>query len=102
MFADGTTVLHRDLPPDASLLDAPPGTTPCRDAADPDLWFAERTGDIVRAKEACLPCPLREECLAGALQRREPWGVWGGQSFVDGVIVAHKRGRGRPPKARTA
>ena len=101
MYADGLTVLHLPGPPADGALEAVT-TTPCRDAADPDLWFAERTGDILRAKEACLSCPLREACLAGALERREPWGVWGGQSFVDGVIVAHKRGRGRPPKTRTA
>ena len=33
-----------------------------------------------------------------ALQRREPWGVWGGQLFVAGAVVAHKRPSGRPRK----
>ena len=32
--------------------------------------------------------------------RREPWGVWGGELFVHGKIVAQKRKRGRPPKIR--
>ena len=32
--------------------------------------------------------------------RREPWGVWGGELFVNGKIVAQKRKRGRPPKVR--
>ncbi len=36
----------------------------------------------------------------GALTRREPWGVWGGELFVNGKIVAQKRKRGRPPKVR--
>jgi WhiB family redox-sensing transcriptional regulator len=39
------------------------------------------------------------ECLAGALARREPWGVWGGQIFERGTVVARKRPRGRPRKA---
>jgi WhiB family redox-sensing transcriptional regulator len=39
-----------------------------------------------------------EDCLAGALARREPWGVWGGQLFRNGRILATKRRRGRPPK----
>ena len=66
--------------------------------ADPDLWFAESPSDVEDAKALCVPCPLREACLAGALERREPWGVWGGQLFLNGKILAQKRKRGRPPK----
>ena len=36
--------------------------------------------------------------LAGALERQEPWGVWGGQLLVQGAVVARKRPRGRPRK----
>jgi WhiB family redox-sensing transcriptional regulator len=36
--------------------------------------------------------------LAGALARREAAGVWGGQIFDNGEIIASKRGRGRPRK----
>lgn len=75
---------------------------PCRTSDDPDLWFAERTADVEAAKAACGPCPLREACLAGAIERSEPWGVWGGQVFVDGEVVAVKRGRGRPRKYQAA
>jgi WhiB family redox-sensing transcriptional regulator len=45
---------------------------------------------------------VREDCLAGALARREPWGVWGGELFANGHMVAQKRRRGRPPKNRPA
>jgi hypothetical protein len=31
--------------------------------------------------------------LAGALERGEPWGVWGGQLLVQGTLVARKRPR---------
>src|SRR5437588_848244 len=48
----------------------------------------------------CQACPVREACLAGALARREPWGVWGGELISNGKILANKRKRGRPPKAR--
>jgi WhiB family redox-sensing transcriptional regulator len=90
--------------PTTSIVDLPTaGTdTPCRTSDDPDLWFAERTADVEAAKAACGPCPLREACLAGALERAEPWGVWGGQVFVDGEVVAVKRGRGRPRKCEAA
>ena len=71
---------------------------PCR-AADPELFFAESPADVEAAKALCQPCPLREACLAGALERREPWGVWGGQLVLRGVVVPRKRPRGRPRKA---
>ncbi|MGP5079461.1 WhiB family transcriptional regulator, partial [Brachybacterium alimentarium] len=41
---------------------------------------------------------LLEECRQGALDREEPWGVWGGAIFDAGRIIAVKRGRGRPRK----
>ena len=65
---------------------------------DPDLWFAESPTDVEAAKALCVPCPLRETCLAGALDRGEPWGVWGGQLLVGGAVVPRKRPRGRPRK----
>jgi WhiB family redox-sensing transcriptional regulator len=70
---------------------------PCY-AADPDLFFAERPDELERAKSLCVGCPARQACLAGALQRAEPWGVWGGQIFDHGVVIARKRPRGRPRK----
>ena len=35
-----------------------------------------------------------------ALERHEPYGVWGGEFLYEGAIVTHKRGRGRPPRLR--
>ena len=62
------------------------------------LFFSDDEFDIARAKAICQRCGLAEACLSGALERAEVYGVWGGQLVVDGVIVAVKRGRGRPPK----
>jgi WhiB family redox-sensing transcriptional regulator len=70
---------------------------PCQEY-DAELWFAESPADVEFAKTLCGACPARTECLASALRREEPWGVWGGELFVQGVIVAHKRPRGRPRK----
>ena len=70
---------------------------PCR-ANNPELWFAESPSDVEYAKTLCRDCPVQELCLDGALERREPWGVWGGQLFLNGKILASKRRRGRPPK----
>lgn len=81
--------------------DASSELVPCR-INDAELWFAELPADVERAKSLCQPCPVREACLAGALERREPWGVWGGQLFIAGVVVARKRPRGRPRKNEVA
>jgi WhiB family redox-sensing transcriptional regulator len=70
---------------------------PCR-AHDAELWFAESPSEVEQAKALCLECPVRMHCLAGALDRREPWGVWGGQLFLQGVVIPRKRPRGRPRK----
>jgi WhiB family redox-sensing transcriptional regulator len=61
-------------------------------------FFSEELHDIARAKRICAECPVMAACLEGALARREPWGVWGGQLFLGGKILANKRRRGRPPK----
>ena len=74
-------------------------TLPCR-VGDPDLWFAESPAQLEQAKSLCAQCPVRSVCLAGALDRGEPWGVWGGEIFDHGVVIARKRPRGRPRKVR--
>jgi WhiB family transcriptional regulator, redox-sensing transcriptional regulator len=74
-----------------------PADLPCQ-VQDADLWFAETPAELERAKSLCERCPARRACLLGAIQRREPWGVWGGEIFERGAIVARKRPRGRPRK----
>lgn len=89
-----TTLLTTFLNPavaSASML-------PCHDMDAADLFFSERPADLEQAKILCAGCPLIEECRQGALDRAEPWGVWGGAIFDSGRIIAVKRGRGRPRK----
>jgi WhiB family transcriptional regulator, redox-sensing transcriptional regulator len=73
---------------------------PCR-VQDADLWFAEAPTELERAKAFCQACPVRTACLLSALERREPWGVWGGEIFDGGTVIARKRPRGRPRKHPT-
>ncbi len=62
------------------------------------LFFSEDLYDIARAKAICRKCPVRDLCLETALERQEPWGVWGGELVASGRIVTNKRPRGRPPR----
>lgn len=74
---------------------------PCR-VYDPELWFAETPSDVEDAKALCQDCPVRALCLDGALDRGEPWGVWGGELFLQGAVIPRKRPRGRPRKDAVA
>jgi WhiB family redox-sensing transcriptional regulator len=74
---------------------------PCR-KFDPDLWFSDSPAQLELAKSLCGECPVRLECLAGAVERAEPWGVWGGEIFERGAVVPRKRPRGRPRKQDVA
>lgn len=91
-MSTATSTIHRG---------AHPPSLPCQED-DGRLWFAEQPDDVEAAKAACHGCPLQAECLDGALERGEPWGVWGGELFIAGVIVARKRPRGRPRKSEVA
>ena len=96
-----TEVLLDGIEPLDPLSKQCPDDVPCR-VQDPELWFADSPADLERAKAYCEDCPARLACLTGALERREPWGVWGGQIFERGVVIAegiwpntaHERGEG--------
>ena len=91
----------RGAPIPVTMAGVPSGRIlPCTD--DPDLFFAESPVDVELAKSLCGGCPARAACLAGAIERREPWGVWGGELFLRGEIVPRKRPRGRPRKDEVA
>ncbi|MUH51247.1 MAG: WhiB family transcriptional regulator [Actinobacteria bacterium] len=87
---------------DAAITPAPLdwGRARCRDGNGTltHLFFSDEPIETARARAICGKCPLSVACLEGALERVEPWGVWGGELLESGRIVANKRPRGRPPK----
>ena len=86
-----TTISVADLPwEDIAACRAVPNAA--------DLFFSEDIGDIAAAKRVCADCSVLAECLGAALDRRELFGVWGGQLFINGKMLTVKRRRGRPPK----
>lgn len=82
-------------------LSLPPVEPPCR-GDERDAWFAAEAALIQHAKTECGRCGHRSSCLDGAIERREPWGVWGGELIENGRIIAQRRPRGRPRKERPA
>ena len=93
--------VYGELAAAALVSAASPGPDlPCTD--DPEQFFAESPDEAATAKAWCRECPARAACLAGAQERREPWGVWGGELFLRGAIVPRKRPRGRPRKTGVA
>lgn len=53
--------------------------TPCQ--SDPEMWVADIAASRREAERLCRPCPNIADCLAGAIERRERFGVWGGRDF---------------------
>lgn len=74
--------------PQPVRLAPPPAGPPACASHDPDLWFGadgeplrDRAAREVKAKAICAGCPLRAGCLAGAKDRGEQFGIWGGEDF---------------------
>lgn len=57
---------------------------------DPELFFPEKGGSTREAKQVCLACPVRAECLAYALDNRERFDVWGGASQRERHRLTHQ------------
>lgn len=70
-------------------------TLPCHNS-DPELFFSDDQRHIAIAKSLCSACPMKSKCLEGAISRQEPCGVWGGELFEEGEVIAQKRMPGRP------
>ena len=46
--------------------------------SDPELFFAVGALEHKQAKRICRACPVREECLAHAMDASIDHGIWGG------------------------
>jgi WhiB family redox-sensing transcriptional regulator len=76
-------------------------TLPCH-TSNPEIFFSDKSDEIAYAKSLCSACPVKRECLQGALSRKEPCGIWGGELFEEGVVIAAKRLPGRPKLTQEA
>ncbi|MFF1874313.1 WhiB family transcriptional regulator [Streptomyces sp. CB03911] len=71
----------------------------CRDL-DPELFFPlGNTGPALRqaeeAKAVCHTCPVRERCLAWAVETGQEAGVWGGTSEDERRALKRRAARRR-------
>lgn len=48
---------------------------------------------IAEALAVCRKCPVQAECLKGALERGEQWGMWGGLMPDDRKALRRKQQR---------
>jgi WhiB family redox-sensing transcriptional regulator len=83
----------------------------CR-TSDPDALFVQGA-EQNRAKQVCMSCVVRTECLADSLDNRVEFGVWGGMTererrallkrrpnvkswrrLLEAARVEHERGNG--------
>ncbi|NBV73878.1 MAG: WhiB family transcriptional regulator [Actinobacteria bacterium] len=83
-----------------ATTDRLPGRARCADGTGrlANLFFSDDAHDLARAKAICRRCSLAEACRAGALERVEFYGVWGGVLVMEGMIVEDRPRRGRPPR----
>ena len=56
----------------------------------PDELFV-RGAEQHRAKQVCLGCSVRTECLAEALDNQIEWGVWGGMTERERRALLRRR-----------
>lgn len=67
----------------------------CREEVDPDVFYPEGEGAatplvVEEAKGYCRTCPVSHECLEDALERAEPFGVWGGLDEDERRALLHR------------
>lgn len=65
----------------------------------PAAFFPNKGQSPREAKKVCRACPVREQCLAYALENGERWGVWGGTTDEERRKLRDK-GEGKPRIAR--
>lgn len=64
---------------------------------NPELWYPKFAGNREEkvAKAVCnRRCPVREQCLADALEQgRNAWGIWGGMNEDERRALRGAKGR---------
>jgi hypothetical protein len=70
----------------------------CKNVEDKSIFFPEQAGSNVEAraaKKVCKMCPVKEDCLAYAIQHSSMQGIWGETSEKERRQIARQTGRQR-------
>ena len=59
---------------------------------DPEVFFPPIGAHGHEAKAVCSRCPVAAECLLDALERNEPYGIWGGLNVNERAAVKRRMG----------
>jgi WhiB family redox-sensing transcriptional regulator len=62
---------------------------------DPEIFFPEQGESVREARQVCLGCVVRAECLEFALANGEKFGIWGGMSERERRRIRRSRVIGR-------
>ncbi len=60
----------------------------------PQSWFFASKGNnaaVAAAKSVCRTCPVREKCLEYAIENCIRFGIWGGKTVRERVIIKRER-----------
>lgn len=66
---------------------------------DPTIFFGPEHAENVKekrdredaAKEVCMTCPVKHDCLEYALEAREAYGIWGGLTELERKALLRRR-----------
>lgn len=75
-----------ELTPESWMQDAR-----CAEFDDPDLFFSNRSEDIMVVRKVCEKCPVRFACAEYAIENQIEDGVWGGLSESDRAFIRKQK-----------
>jgi WhiB family transcriptional regulator, redox-sensing transcriptional regulator len=81
MSAEGNTAVRLPAPALPGLAAALIGSWAVRASCaqtDPEIFFPPHGDPATEARQICACCPVRDDCLAYALDAAERFGIWGG------------------------
>ena len=61
----------------------------CRGSDTPEIFFPSPgdTEALKAAKSTCGKCPVIQDCLLYALENNERYGIWGGKSTRERLLI---------------
>lgn len=52
-----------------------------------DLFYSTELADVELAKSICQQCPLIDSCRATSFEQQELYGVWGGLTYWERILI---------------